>query len=79
MDLNHEEDSYLQHRDFESVIRGIDEDWECAQSIQQGLLNCNNNADAAREEGVIFTYGCFEGNNVAFLEHVDWISKELLD
>jgi phenylpropionate dioxygenase-like ring-hydroxylating dioxygenase large terminal subunit len=60
-------------RDYESVIRGIEEDWECAEGIQSGLMaaraNNNNNNHA---------HGCFEGNNVAFLHHVGLVSQELL-
>jgi hypothetical protein len=59
------------HRDFESVIRGIEEDWECAQDIQQGLLN------GRPPDSLTFTFGRFEGNDVTFLENVGVVAQRL--
>jgi phenylpropionate dioxygenase-like ring-hydroxylating dioxygenase large terminal subunit len=60
----------LQERDMESVIRGIEEDWECAEDIQQGLVAQNGGDDES-----LFSYGRYEGNNVHFLRNVEKFSK----
>ena len=62
-------------RDFESVIKGIEEDWDCAQDIQYGLqqLSLQQRPDDKFE----FQYGRYEGNNVNFLKHVEEISKTI--
>jgi phenylpropionate dioxygenase-like ring-hydroxylating dioxygenase large terminal subunit len=75
-----EDDSYLlQLRDLESVLQGIEEDWECAEDIQRGL-NAASSMQGENETAIttpFFTYGRFEGNNVAFLNHVGDVAKEL--
>jgi nitrite reductase/ring-hydroxylating ferredoxin subunit len=67
----------LARRDYESVIRGIEEDWECAEGIQSGLMAARANNNKSNTTPT-FSHGCFEGNNVAFLHHVGLVSQELL-
>lgn len=61
-----EHDVELQQRDFESVIRGIQEDWDCAESIQRGLT-----------PDTVIHHGRFEGINVDFLKNVGDIAAQL--
>eukprot|EP00980_Cylindrotheca_fusiformis_P002476 scaffold584_cov132-Cylindrotheca_fusiformis.AAC.29 len=62
----------LQKRDMESVVRGIEEDWECAEQIQEGL-NSQKNCGG---DQVMFSYGRFEGNNFNFLQNVSALSNK---
>jgi hypothetical protein len=75
-----EDDSYLlQLRDLESVLQGIEEDWDCAEDIHRGL-NAAISMQGENERAMttpFSTYGRFEGNNVAFLAHVGEVAKEL--
>ena len=61
-----EHDAELQQRDFENVIRGIQEDWDCAESIQRGLT-----------PDTVIHHGRFEGINVDFLKNVGDIAAQL--
>lgn len=60
------EDLSIQKRDLESVIKGIEEDWVCAEGIQKGLTR-----------DTIFHHGLFEGNNIQFLRHVGELAARL--
>jgi len=55
-----------QQRDFENVMVGIEEDWECAQGIQRGLT-----------PDTIIHHGRFEGNNQYFLDNVGQVAEKL--
>ena len=55
-----------QQRDFESVLKGIEEDWECTETIQRGL-----------KPETRVQHGRFEGNNVDFLRHVGELSEQI--
>jgi phenylpropionate dioxygenase-like ring-hydroxylating dioxygenase large terminal subunit len=55
-----------QQRDFESVLVGIEEDWECAAGIQRGLT-----------PDTMIHHGRFEGNNHYFLHNVGEIADKL--
>jgi phenylpropionate dioxygenase-like ring-hydroxylating dioxygenase large terminal subunit len=57
-----------QHRDFESVVAGIQEDWDCAEGVQRGLTPDS-----------MILHGRFEGNNHYFLHHVGKIAEKLLN
>ena len=54
-------------RDFDLIIAAIQEDWDCAQDIQCGL----------NHHPTEFTYGRFEGANVAFLRNVGLAASQL--
>jgi phenylpropionate dioxygenase-like ring-hydroxylating dioxygenase large terminal subunit len=56
-------------RDLESVLAGIEEDWDCSVEIQRGL-----ESKASQE---MFTLGRFEGNNVHFLNAVGMAAEHL--
>mmetsp|Transcript_11194 Transcript_11194/g.30909 ORF Transcript_11194/g.30909 Transcript_11194/m.30909 type:complete len:427 (+) Transcript_11194:63-1343(+) len=56
----------VQRRDFQSVIAGIEQDWECAELIQQGL-----------DADTLIHHGRFEGNNIAFLRDVGEMAELL--
>jgi phenylpropionate dioxygenase-like ring-hydroxylating dioxygenase large terminal subunit len=53
-------------KDFDNVIAGIEEDWDCAEGIFQ-------NMDAES----VFTYGLQEGGNILFLQNVEKAARNL--
>jgi phenylpropionate dioxygenase-like ring-hydroxylating dioxygenase large terminal subunit len=61
------EDLEKQQRDLESVIKGLEEDWTCAEGIQRGLT-----------KDTVVHHGRFEGNNIDFLRHVGEIAELLV-
>ncbi len=60
------EDPSKQQRDLQSVIKGIEEDWECAEGIQKGLT-----------PDTMLHHGRYEGNNVDFLCHVGEFAERI--
>lgn len=60
------EDPAVQKRDFDSVIRGIEEDWACVEGIQRGMRH-----------DTVFHHGRFEGINVNFLRDVEDVANHL--
>lgn len=68
-------------RDLENVVRGIEEDWKCAEEIQRTLnaqrkrrTSCFDDNKKV-ESSPIFSYSTFEGNNVHFLQNVGKLSS----
>jgi len=62
----HGQDREVQRRDFESVVKAIEEDWDCTERVQSNLKYAET-----------FTYGQYEGCNVMFLENVDAAAERL--
>ena len=61
------DESDMAGRDFDLIIAAIQEDWDCAQDIQCGL----------NHHPTEFTYGRYEGANVAFLRNVGLAASQL--
>jgi phenylpropionate dioxygenase-like ring-hydroxylating dioxygenase large terminal subunit len=73
---HNDDDQQLAHRDFESVILGIEEDWSCAEAIQRGMNSSSSSSDN-NNSLTSLTYGRFEGANVRFLQNVGMAADEL--
>lgn len=61
-----DDDSSVQQRDFARVLKGVEEDWFCAEGIQQGL-----------QPDTEIHHGRFEGINFEFLQGVKELSSVL--
>jgi len=64
-----EDEQQQQERDLQSMIAGVEEDWDCAVNTQAGLSRETKTSD--------FIYGGYEGNNVRFLENIKRIANVL--
>ena len=64
-----EDEQQQQERDLQSMIAGVEEDWDCAVNTQARLSRETKTSD--------FIYGGYEGNNVRFLENIKRIANVL--
>mmetsp|Transcript_16132 Transcript_16132/g.24372 ORF Transcript_16132/g.24372 Transcript_16132/m.24372 type:complete len:87 (+) Transcript_16132:123-383(+) len=57
---------------------GVEEDWDSAQDIFQGLTAQQQQGYGTTkgDSSLLFTYGLFEGNNVHFQQNIDKLSKQ---